>query len=143
MKFGASGTIDGTVAVGVPEGAVDAPDARTRDRVCQAVLETGPVSASVLADRLGLTSAAVRRHLDALAADGLVAVWEAPVARRGRGRPARRYVATDRGHAVMSAAYDDLASSALRYLRAALGEQAVRAFAEQRAGELEQHYAPR
>lgn len=117
-------------------------DARTRDRVCRAVLEQGPVSASVLAERLGLTPAAVRRHLDALTADELVSVWEAPAARRGRGRPARRYVATDRAHTAMSAGYDDLASSALRYLRAALGEEAVRAFAEQRVGELEHRYRP-
>jgi len=123
-----------------------AQDARTRDRVCRAVLEQGPITATVLAERLGLTPAAVRRHLDALAADGLVAVWEVPsvqgAGRRGRGRPARRYVTTDRGHAVMSAGYDDLASSALRYLRGALGEDAVRAFAEQRVGELERRYRP-
>jgi predicted ArsR family transcriptional regulator len=124
------------------QGAVEAPDARTRDRVCRVVLETGPVSASALADRLGLTPAAVRRHLDALTADGLVSVWQAPPAHRGRGRPARRYVVTDRGHAVMSAGYDDLASSALRYLRASLGEAAVRRFAEQRVGELERRYLP-
>jgi predicted ArsR family transcriptional regulator len=121
-------------------------DARTRDRVCRAVLEQGPVSASHLAERLGLTPAAVRRHLDALAADGLVAVWEAGStkgpARRGRGRPARRFVATDRGHTLMSAGYDDLATSALRYLRASLGEEAVRGFAEQRVGELERRYGP-
>src|SRR4051794_11281614 len=124
-----------------------AQDARTRDRVCRAVLEQGPITASDLAERLGLTPAAVRRHLDALAVSGLVSVWEvSPVqgaGRRGRGRPARRYVMTDRGHAVMSAGYDDLASSALRYLRATLGEDAVRAFAEQRVGELEQRYRPR
>jgi predicted ArsR family transcriptional regulator len=132
--------------VKIPAPATDAPttqDARTRDRVCRAVLEQGPVTATVLAERLGLTPAAVRRHLDALAADGLVAVWEAPAAPRGRGRPARRFVVTDRGHAVMSAGYDDLASSALRYLRDALGADAVRAFAEQRVGELEQRYRPR
>jgi predicted ArsR family transcriptional regulator len=43
----------------------------------------------------------------------------------------------------MSAGYDDLASSALRYLRASLGDDAVRAFAEQRVGELEGRYRPR
>src|SRR4051794_15314818 len=124
-----------------------AQDARTRDRVCRAVLEQGPITATVLAERLGLTPAAVRRHLDALAGGGLVSVWEVPsvqgAGRRGRGRPARRYVMTDRGHAVMSAGYDDLASSALHYLRAALGEDAVRASADQRVGELERRYRPR
>jgi predicted ArsR family transcriptional regulator len=43
----------------------------------------------------------------------------------------------------MSVGYDDLASSALRYLRAELGDEAVRAFAEQRVGELERRYRPR
>src|SRR5215212_1508125 len=128
-----------TAPVGVPEAPADP---RTRDRVWRAVLEQGPVSASSLAERLGLTPAAVRRHLDALAADELVTEWRVPLARRGRGRPARRYVATDRGHSLASTEYDDLATSALRYLRAAAGEGAVRAFAEQRVGELERRYRP-
>ena len=106
------------------------------------MLEQGPVSATHLAERLGLTPAAVRRHLDALAADELVTEWRVPLARRGRGRPARRYVATDRGHSLASSEYDDLATSALRYLRATAGEGAVRAFAEQRVGELERRYRP-
>lgn len=126
-----------------PAGAPEAPaDARTRDRVRRAVLEQGPISATDLAERLGLTPAAVRRHLDALVVDDLVTVWEAQPAHRGRGRPARRYVATDRGHALAPSEYDDLATSALRYLSATAGESAVRAFAEQRVGELERRYQP-
>jgi predicted ArsR family transcriptional regulator len=126
-----------------PAGVPVAPaDMRTRDRVWRAVLEQGPVSASQLAERLDLTPAAVRRHLDALAGDELVTVWQAPPGHRGRGRPARRYVATDRGHSMARNDYDDLATSALRYLRATAGEGAVRAFAEQRVGELERRYRP-
>ena len=136
MKIGDRAT---TAPAGLPEAPADA---RTRDRVWRAVLEQGPVSASHLAERLGLTPAAVRRHLDALAADELVTEWRVPLARRGRGRPARRYVATDRGHSLASSEYDDLATSALRYLRATAGEGAVRAFAEQRVGELERRYRP-
>src|SRR3954462_926158 len=125
-----------------PAGVPAAPDERTRDRVWRAVLEQGPLSASHLAARLGLTPAAVRRHLDALSADGLVTVWQAPPAQRGRGRPARRYVATDRGHSLAPSDYDDLATSALRYLHATAGEAAARACAEQRVGELERRYRP-
>jgi predicted ArsR family transcriptional regulator len=117
-------------------------DPRTRDRVCRGVLEHGPVTATVLAGRMGLTPAAVRRHLDALAADGLVAVWQASQPRRGRGRPPRRYVVTDRGHTLMRSGYDDLASSALRFVQGTLGPQAVRTFAQQQAGELEDRYRP-
>jgi predicted ArsR family transcriptional regulator len=141
MKIGDRVTtaVSTTAVPGVPEAP---PDARTRDRVWRAVLEQGPVSASLLAERLGLTPAAVRRHLDALAADDLVAEWQVPLARRGRGRPARRYVATDRGHSLAPSEYDDLATSALRYLRATAGEEAVRAFAKQHVGELERRYLP-
>ena len=136
MKIGDRGT---SARAGVLEPPADT---RTRDRVWRAVLAQGPVSASHLAERLGLTPAAVRRHLDALASDDLVTEWRVPVAHRGRGRPARRYVATDRGHSLASSEYDDLATSALKYLRATAGEGAVRAFAEERVGELERRYRP-
>jgi DNA-binding transcriptional ArsR family regulator len=41
-------------------------EARTRDRVRRAISEDGPLTAADLASRLGLTPAAVRRHLDLL-----------------------------------------------------------------------------
>jgi predicted ArsR family transcriptional regulator len=115
----------------------------TRERVARAVSELGPVSASDLAVRLGLTSAAVRRHLDNLVADGLTRPLETPAAApRGRGRPARAYVLTDAGHAALSSEYDDLATSALRFLAEEIGPSAVERFAETRVRELEARYAP-
>lgn len=119
-------------------------DARTRDLVARAVLEQGPVTANDIAHRLGLTTAAVRRHLDALVAAGLAVVRQ-PVRSGGRGRPARAYVLTSAGHdaAPMAAnAYDDLASSAMAFLAEQLGPQAIEAFAESRVIDLEQRYAP-
>lgn len=115
---------------------------RTRDRVCREVLAHGPVSAAELAKQVGLTAAAVRRHLDVLLAQDLVAVWEAPVPSRGRGRPARRFIGTDAGHAALSSAYDDLAASVLRYLSRVAGSGAVRDFADERIAELERRYRP-
>jgi predicted ArsR family transcriptional regulator len=118
-------------------------DDSTRNRVAQAVSELGPVTASDLAERLGLTSAAVRRHLDNLEHDELVRTLEiAPVGRRGRGRPARAYVLTDAGHTALSSEYDDLAASALRFLATEIGPDAVERFAESRVSELEARYAP-
>jgi predicted ArsR family transcriptional regulator len=118
-------------------------DDSTRDRVARTVSELGPVTTSDLAERLGLTSAAVRRHLDNLEADQLVRTLEvAPVGRRGRGRPARAYVLTDAGHSAMSSAYDDLAASAIRFLNDEIGPDAVERFAESRVRELEARYAP-
>ena len=120
-----------------------AAELRTRDRVARAVLEHGPVTAADVACELGITPAAVRRHLDALEAEGLVQAREArSAAPRGRGRPARAYVLTDAGHASMTTAYDDLAASAMAFLAEQLGPEAVEAFAARRVGELEQRYAP-
>jgi predicted ArsR family transcriptional regulator len=115
----------------------DAAGTRTRDAVARLILERGPQSAAGLADRLGLSAAGVRRHLDALVADGLLRECEPrPTARRGRGRPARVYALTDAGRSEFPHAYDDLATTALRYLRHAGGDEAVTAFAEHRAAEL-------
>jgi predicted ArsR family transcriptional regulator len=106
----------------------------TRDAVARLVLERGPQTAAALAGRLELSPAAIRRHLDALVADGLLTESRPrPLAQRGRGRPARVYALTDSGRAAFPHAYDDLATTALRYLHDTGGEDAVVAFAEHRA----------
>jgi predicted ArsR family transcriptional regulator len=110
---------------------------RTRDAVARTILERGPQNAADLGDRLGVSPAAIRRHLDALVAEGLLVERDPrPSAHRGRGRPARTYALTDAGRAAFPHAYDDLASTALRYLRDTGGEDAVAAFARHRADRL-------
>lgn len=110
---------------------------RTRDAVARTVQERGPQTAADLARRLGLSAAAIRRHLDALVAEGILVEREPRrVVRRGRGRPARSYALTDAGRAAFPHAYDDLATTALHYLRETGGETAVVAFAEHRASAL-------
>jgi predicted ArsR family transcriptional regulator len=96
-----------------------------------------------LAERLGLTPAAVRRHLDAMLAAGHVEAREAALrGPRGRGRPARAFALTDAGHAAMTTAYDDLAASALRFLAEVAGPEAVTRFARERVADLERRYLP-
>jgi predicted ArsR family transcriptional regulator len=132
---------------GRPEAPQDcAPhglEARTRDRVSQAISEHGPITAAALGRLLGLTPAAVRRHLDALAEQGMVTERE-PASdgkARGRGRPARSYVLSEAGHHALQDDYDDVATSALRFLADRVGEDAVTAFARERIDHLEQRYA--
>jgi predicted ArsR family transcriptional regulator len=116
----------------------------TRERVRSLLLALGPSTAATLGEQLGLSPAAVRKHLDALLADGTVTTREQrPRGLRGRGRPARLYALTDAGHAGGPAAYDDLASSALRFLSEAAGASAVERFAEARVAELESRYSER
>lgn len=116
-------------------------ESRTRDRVLRAISERGPVTAATLADLLGFTATAVRRHLDNLADAGLVTEHESPSAHRGRGRPARAFVVSDAGHRRLTADYDHLATEALQFLKDSLGPDAVRAFARQRVAELESRFA--
>lgn len=112
-------------------------ESRTRDRVRRAIGERGPISARDLAGQLGLTPAAVRRHLDALEEDGFIAEHEQVATRRGRGRPARSFVLTELGQSQMSNSYDDVATAALKFLAERHGESAVEEFAEEQIHELE------
>jgi predicted ArsR family transcriptional regulator len=112
-------------------------DGRTRESVARMLLEHGPLAAAEVAGALGLSPAAVRRHLDALVADGQATSRSAPLrGPRGRGRPARLFLLTAVGRAQFGHTYDDLAVAALHFLSERDGEQAVRSFAERRVTEL-------
>ncbi len=114
----------------------------TRARVLHVVSEEGPITAAGLAERLQLTPAAVRRHLDALVAEGALQEREpAASGTRRRGRPARSYVVSEAGHESLRHTYDGVATAALRFLENQAGEDAVAAFARQRIAELEQRCA--
>ncbi|MFV0130477.1 helix-turn-helix transcriptional regulator [Streptomyces sp. HMX112] len=110
----------------------------TRNRVARSILDHGPSTVAELAGRLGLTQAAVRRHLDALVADDVVAPREQRVyGARTRGRPAKVFALTDCGRDAFDQSYDKLAVDALRWIERAAGggpqgEAAVAAFARDR-----------
>ncbi|MFJ2780576.1 MULTISPECIES: helix-turn-helix transcriptional regulator [unclassified Kitasatospora] len=118
----------------------------TRDRVARSILDHGPSSAADLANRLGLTTAAVRRHLDGLTVAGLVESREQRVyGSRGRGRPAKVFALTDGGRDAFYQAYDQLAADALRWIADSVGggkagEEAVAAFARARFGKQGEKY---
>jgi predicted ArsR family transcriptional regulator len=110
---------------------------RTREAVARLLMEQGPVTAAAVASALELTEPAVRRHLDALIADGEAELRDAPRrGPRGRGRPAKQYLLTDTGRARFGHGYDDLAVAALHFLAEQGGEAAVRGFAQARVEEL-------
>ena len=124
-------------------GATASSERGTRARVARLILELGPSTASVIGSRLGLTPAAIRRHLDNLLAEGLIETRTARTyASRGRGRPARLFAITDAGRSAFEHAYDDLASSALRFLAETAGPAAVEEFARHQVAELERRYGP-
>jgi predicted ArsR family transcriptional regulator len=116
----------------------------TRELVARSILENGPSSAHILGQRLGLTPAGIRRHLEALQVDGILSAHEPRVSAisRGRGRPAKVFIITDRGQEKFEHSYDDLAVSALRHLVAAGGADALMGFAQSRAHDIERRHAP-
>jgi predicted ArsR family transcriptional regulator len=117
-------------------------DRGTRGQVARLILELGPATAATLSGRLGLTPAAIRRHLENLLADGMIEMRTArSYGNRGRGRPAKVFVITDAGRSAFEHTYDDLATSALRFIEQTAGPEAVAAFARQQVSELERRYA--
>jgi predicted ArsR family transcriptional regulator len=117
--------------------------APTRGQVARLILELGPSTAATLGGRLGLTPAAIRRHLDNLIAEGLIETRTARTyGNRGRGRPAKVFVITDAGRSAFEHAYDDLATSALRFLAETAGPDAIADFARRQVADLERRYAP-
>jgi predicted ArsR family transcriptional regulator len=115
-------------------------DSRTRARVKSLLLARGSATAGELGDALGLSPAAIRRHLDAMLSDGEVTARERNVrGQRGRGRPAKVFALTDAGRQDCGRhTYDDLANEALRWIARTGGERAVTAFAEELVGSLEE-----
>src|SRR6478735_9927793 len=121
--------------------SVTGHDQPTRERVVRSVLVNGPSTAVALAERLELTPAAVRRHLDQLIDDGTLEAREPRIsAVRGRGRPAKVFALTEAGRDRLDQAYDDLAVQAIRFLAETGGDGAVREFADRRAAKIEQRF---
>jgi predicted ArsR family transcriptional regulator len=112
---------------------VPVSDGHTRQAIVQMLMEEGPITAGQIGERLGISAAGVRRHLDALldagdAQSSAAAAWQ----HSGRGRPAKRYRLTAAGRAKLGHTYDDFAIAAMRQLREIGGDDAVRTFARRR-----------
>jgi predicted ArsR family transcriptional regulator len=122
--------------------ALHGSEARTRDRIRQSIAEDGPLTAADLASRLGVTPAAVRRHLDRLSENGIIEERSlATAGSRSRGRPARAFILSEVGHAGMESDYANLAASALRFLRKHAGADAIDEFAREHSAQFEARYA--
>jgi predicted ArsR family transcriptional regulator len=97
------------------------------------------VTASELAAELGITEAAVRMHLDALVANGLV-VGRERAGLRHRGRPPVEWALTDLATELFPDRHADLTVELIGALRDSLGERGLDTVLAQRsARQLEQY----
>jgi predicted ArsR family transcriptional regulator len=136
VKYGVV-TESTTVAGGT--GGSTTPDRRTRDRVAQLLFDRGAATAAELGAQLGLSPAAIRKHLDAMLADHLVEARESrAVGPRRRGRPAKTFVLTATARDGFPHFYDGIATAALRWIAQHGGPQAVSAFAAAQVSPLEE-----
>ncbi|HCV27945.1 MAG TPA: methanogen output domain 1-containing protein [Dehalococcoidia bacterium] len=81
------------------------PSRSTRDTIIQIIQNRESETVIGLAGELGLAPATIRRHLDILQRDGMVAFTEV---RRGTGRPEFSFSLTERGHETLPKHYSDM-----------------------------------
>ncbi len=110
------------------------------ERVARSLLAQGPGTPSQLAQRLSLTSAAIRKSLSNLTAEGLVEGSErspyGPAPAKRRGRPSVVFSLTTRGRAALNQEGESLAIEALRFVAETQGASGIAAFAQRRADKL-------
>ncbi|MCC7363098.1 MAG: ArsR family transcriptional regulator [Dehalococcoidia bacterium] len=104
----------------------------TRQELLRALKQHGPATAELLAAGAYLSPGAVRQHLMALEAQGLVRF---EVERAGPGRPRHLFSLTEAGHQLFPQAYDTLSRDLLDALEGE--EPEVRARVLDRLGELQ------
>ena len=85
----------------------------TRDRILELIVERRELRVEELTQELGITAAAVRRHLDHLRADGLI---DAKSVKQPTGRPYHVYFATEQALGKLPAGYADLMERMLKGL---------------------------
>jgi iron-sulfur cluster biosynthesis transcriptional regulator SufR len=111
----------------------------TRRRILIALKERGGMTADELAEKLGISPVAVRRHLTNLERDRLV---DHTQVQRGMGRPCYVYQLTEAAHQIFPNNYDELASHVLETIQKLYGPEAVSRIFEARTQELAQFYRP-
>ena len=103
------------------------------------LLRREAMAVSELADALGLSEVAIRRHLGVLERDGLV---DAETIRRdGPGRPSSHYSLTERAQRLFPDRYADLANEVLEYLEQVHGRAELLAFLRWRSSRQVEHYS--
>ncbi len=94
----------------------------TRQQILMRVKFDGETTADLLSQELEISPVAVRQHLAALEAEGLICVR---IERKGLGRPSHRYCLTEAGDETFPRTYDQFAESLLNELATWQGADAL------------------
>lgn len=111
----------------------------TKRRIVDQLKRRGPLTAGHLAADLDVTSTAVRQHLDALVANGLVEAGDTEASGR-RGRPATTWRLTALAAELFPDRHADLTVDLIAAIREALGEAGLGAVVRRRNQRLETAY---
>lgn len=115
----------GTTTPSAPSRSLVSLLGEQRAAIVERLRRDGGVSIAELADHLGISEVATRRHVAVLEDEGLVV---ARIVRQGRGRPPARYTLTDEANRLFPQGYDRLATEVLDFLSDTHGRDGVRAF---------------
>ena len=109
----------------------------TRARLLLLLKTKGPLTATAIAGRLGVTAVAIHQHLSALHSEGLAAFTK----QRGRaGRPAHLWYLTDRAASGFPDCHAQLVVELLQAVRACFGARGLARLAEARTKQLVRDY---
>ncbi len=109
----------------------------TRRKILTLLKENGELTADELADRLGISAVAVRRHLTKLERDNLVAYEEV---QRGMGRPSFVYHLGEAAPGFFPRRYDELAVTVLETIEELYGREAIDAVFRMRSEHVLEEY---
>jgi predicted ArsR family transcriptional regulator len=112
-------------------------NASGRQAVLDLLQRDGPVSADALADKLGLTTMAVRQHLAALEGEGLAEFAEEA---RPRGRPVKLWRTTPEAAGKFADSHSALATDLIVQMKKAFGESGMDRILKLRTAEQERTY---
>lgn len=109
----------------------------SQDRLLYLLKSRGPQSTAAIAERLGMTTVAARKHLAKLQDDDLVGFEDE---RLTVGRPKRTWSLTEAGHARFPDAHSDLTLELLQSIRTVFGDAGVERIVAQRERETLEGY---
>lgn len=112
-------------------------ESSTKTRLLLLVKKLGGVSLSQLSEALGISKAAVLKHVCEMEREGLLQRKYVP---SGKGRPICKVSITERGHEILPKSYSFIAMEALDYVNEKIGREGVNQILQTRTGKILKQY---